>query len=167
MRNTTICLLAALAAALLALPADAAGGGGFAALAEDYETVRSALLHDTVEGVGPAARELAAEARSLAGDFSAARAGVPAAAAQEAKALLPKVASGARAVAAAKDLAAARAAFGELSAALIRLQELVPGSDLVVAYCPMAKASWLQPDDELGNPYMGQRMARCGSVTSR
>jgi hypothetical protein len=164
MRDTTICMLAALG---MALPAAAGGGGGFAALAEDYETVRSALLHDTLEGVGPAARELAAEAGSLAGDVSAARLGVPPAAADEATALLPKVAAGARAVAGKKDLTAARAAFGELSATLIRLQELVPGSDLVVAYCPMAKASWLQPDDELGNPYMGQRMARCGSVKSR
>jgi Cu(I)/Ag(I) efflux system membrane fusion protein len=35
---------------------------------------------------------------------------------------------------------------------------------LAIAYCPMAKASWLQHGQEITNPYMGTAMATCGSI---
>jgi hypothetical protein len=35
-------------------------------------------------------------------------------------------------------------------------------ADLRLAYCPMAKRSWLQRDDRLRNPYYGSAMLSCG-----
>jgi len=37
-------------------------------------------------------------------------------------------------------------------------------SILSVAYCPMAKASWLQRGSDIANPYLGTAMPDCGSV---
>jgi hypothetical protein len=161
-------LAAALVVAVLAVPALAAAPGGvYADLVEHYQPVRDALLADTLDGVAGHAKAMAAAARDLHAGFSAEAAGVPAAQAAEVKAALPELARAADALAAAKDLAAARAAFGDLSEALVAWHEAVPGSELAVAYCPMAKASWLQPDGDVGNPYMGQKMAKCGKVVSR
>ncbi|MCA8950452.1 MAG: efflux RND transporter periplasmic adaptor subunit [Planctomycetes bacterium] len=83
------------------------------------------------------------------------------------------VANAARAVAdavptAMTDIEAARATFGPLSAAMLGLLRLTPANrPLVRAYCPMVEASWLQPGDEVENPYMGSRMLRCGSIEER
>ena len=37
----------------------------------------------------------------------------------------------------------------------------------VVAYCSMAKHSWLQPKGEIENPYFDASMRACGEVTQR
>lgn len=63
----------------------------------------------------------------------------------------------------------ARAVFKALSPELIKLVDLVPPSDeaaasLYEAYCPMAKASWIQITTEVVNPYMGSSMLRCGEI---
>ncbi len=68
------------------------------------------------------------------------------------------------------DLAAAREAFKPVSKAMIALTRAAAPSDeaaetLRVAHCPMAKASWLQTGEEVVNPYMGQKMLRCGEFT--
>ena len=39
--------------------------------------------------------------------------------------------------------------------------------DLAVAYCPMAKANWLQPGDAIANPYLGREMPTCGTVQKK
>ena len=66
----------------------------------------------------------------------------------------------------AKTLEAARAAFGDLSAALIayadRAKQPIEGK--VVAFCPMANKAWVQADGTIANPYYGTSMATCGSV---
>lgn len=162
-------LAAALAVAVLAVPALAAEapGGAYATVVEHYQPVRDALLADSLDGISAHAKRIAAAARGLEADFSAAAAGVPAEKAAEVEALLPELAKAAAALAAADDLAAARAAFGDLSAALVPWHEAVPGVELAVAFCPMAKESWLQPEGELGNPYMGRKMAKCGKVVSK
>jgi hypothetical protein len=59
-----------------------------------------------------------------------------------------------------------RAAFGSLSKALVRYRQLVPDPAPVVVFCSMAQEVWLQPEGEIGNPYYGQSMARCGDVVS-
>jgi hypothetical protein len=80
------------------------------------------------------------------------------------------LARAAGAIAAAKDVAAARAAFGDASKALITLIAARPeGAHGVFAFkCPMAKGyqKWIQRVDTLQNPYMGQRMPSCGTHTS-
>lgn len=64
----------------------------------------------------------------------------------------------------AKDLKAAREAFKPLSASLIKyLKDSKAGKDTYhEAYCPMVKASWLQTDKSIKNPYMGKEMLTCG-----
>lgn len=143
------------------------GGSAFAAIVHHYEAARLALLHDKTEGLGEHADEIKATAEQLAAKFSADQAGVPADKADAAKALLPEIAAAAGELAKAGDIAAARDAFYALSQPLVRYREMVAGDRPVVVYCPMAKKSWLQPEGEIGNPYYGQSMARCGEVVSR
>jgi len=158
---TLVAVAVALAAA--AVPAHAADGA-FATMTRHYETVRLALLNDTLDGVAESARAIEITARELAADFDPELAGVPAESAEDAAALLPDVAETAQALAAADDLKAARDALGELTKPLVRYQKLTGATDVLVAYCPMAKKAWLQKDDEtIGNPYYGQKMPGCGS----
>jgi hypothetical protein len=66
---------------------------------------------------------------------------------------------------AAKSLEAARAAFGDLSDAIIKLAGgKSPGGDVHVAYCPMVKKSWLQKGETISNPYYGKSMLTCGEI---
>jgi len=64
----------------------------------------------------------------------------------------------------AADLRAARDAFGGLSAAIIALAGGAMPDGIEVAYCPMAKKSWLQRGVTIQNPYYGQAMAECGRI---
>lgn len=69
-----------------------------------------------------------------------------------------------------EDLEAARNRFGHLSEVLIAwLKNFPPDANQVlhVAYCPMWKSSpnhWIQRGEEIKNPFMGERMLRCGSI---
>ena len=78
----------------------------------------------------------------------------------------------ARAVAEAPDLKARRAAFEPLSDRLIKLtrgQGIDAVGDAYVVHCPMAfgnqGADWLSSDPVVRNPYFGQGMFDCGTVT--
>ncbi|MEX0744174.1 MAG: DUF3347 domain-containing protein [Phycisphaeraceae bacterium] len=67
------------------------------------------------------------------------------------------------------DLDQARELFKPLSTAVIDLVALASPSDdvtptLYQAHCPMAEADWLQAEEQLVNPYMGERMLRCGEI---
>ena len=56
---------------------------------------------------------------------------------------------------------AARAAFGDLSDAVIALAGS-GNAGVKRAYCPMVKKYWLQKNDKIENPYYGSQMYRCG-----
>ena len=86
--------------------------------------------------------------------------------ADEMKMLSPEVAKQADALAQAKNLKAAREAFKPLSASLIKYlaDKKVPAGTYHEAYCPMVKASWLQSDKSVKNPYMGKEMLTCGEL---
>jgi Cu(I)/Ag(I) efflux system membrane fusion protein len=76
--------------------------------------------------------------------------------------------SHAQRLAASADLASARAAFGELSAAVVRAADAHGLSDgLVRMRCGMADAPyggvWLQPSGPTRNPFFGAQMLGCGS----
>lgn len=67
------------------------------------------------------------------------------------------------------DLEEARELFKSLSAAMVDLTSLAAPSDeaaptLYRAHCPMVEGDWLQTEQELVNPYMGQDMLRCGTL---
>ncbi len=167
MKKGFFLLLTVAAVAFAAGAADeTAGRTAFASIVDDYEAVRLALLNDKTDGIAEHAEAIRATAAALVGNFSAERAGVAAENAGGVKALLPDVVEAAGRLAGAGDIAAARKAFFLLSKRLARYREMVRGERPAVAYCPMVKKSWLQPLGEIGNPYHGQSMPRCGKIVS-
>jgi hypothetical protein len=149
-------ILILLIPAVAASAAAASSSESFDALMKPYEAICLALLADSNEGVAEEAETIASKAKEIAADEA-----TP----EEVTTLLPEVAGGARDLAEAADLAAAREAFYELSKLMVRYRAQVEGERPVVVYCPMAAKSWLQPAaEEIGNPYYGQSMARCGEV---
>ncbi|MBI1369759.1 MAG: DUF3347 domain-containing protein [Planctomycetes bacterium] len=70
----------------------------------------------------------------------------------------------------AEDIKAMRASFKAMSPDVVELAHLMPPSAKVApeirqAYCPMAKAPWLQLGEKVTNPYFGSEMLRCGKIT--
>lgn len=117
------------------------------AILEPYLQVQVALSSDAFAGVSAPAQILAKETAALGADGA-------------------DVASGARKLAAAKDIATARTAFGEVSTALTAYAEKTKsglGPGVRVAFCPMVSKPWLTRDKEIRNPYYGAAMLSCGS----
>ena len=116
---------------------------------DNYIKVQRALVQDSLEGVSAAGTAMA---KAIRGDSK--------------NALPAKVADQAAALGEAKDVEAARGAFKSLSDTLIEFvksQKAAAGT-YHVAYCPMAKASWLQTGKTVMNPYMGKSMPHCGQL---
>jgi hypothetical protein len=137
---------------------------GYREIAGHYEEIRLALLGDTLDGVVENAAAIRNRADELAQSFDADRAGVEAERAEDAKALLPEIVAAAEGLANSGDLGAARAEYFELSKPIGRYRKLAGTEGSIVVYCPMAKKAWIQPEGEIGNPYMGKGMPRCGEV---
>lgn len=118
---------------------------------DNYITVQGALAQDSLKRVSTAATAMA---KAIQADSM--------------KRLSPKVAQQAEALAQAKDLPTARDAFKSLSDSLIQhlKEQKVPAGSYYVAYCPMAKASWLQTGKTILNPYMGTSTVHCGQIES-
>ena len=77
-------------------------------------------------------------------------------------------------IASASEIAAARAAFLELSrevSSLIKHIGVTSDTPLYVAHCPMAfggkGGDWVQSSTQVANPYYGSMMFRCGSVKAQ
>jgi hypothetical protein len=118
-----------------------------AALVEPYLQVQVALSADQFEGVPAHGAAIEKAATSLGAEAGA-------------------IAAGGKKLAGAADIAAARAAFGEISAALTAYAEKTKsgfGPDVRVAYCPMVNKPWLTKDKTIRNPYYGASMLTCGS----
>ncbi len=107
-----------------------------------YEAVRQGLLGNSLDKVQAAAKQLAADARTVK---------------------QAEVAKLADAVAKSGDLAKARTAFGPLSDEMIRLREKASGARPAVYGCPMVNKSWLQEKGKVGNPY-DPSMQSCGAL---
>lgn len=114
-----------------------------------YLKIQTELTKDSVKGIDEHANAIA---KAVKGD--------------EMKMLSPEVAKQAETLAKAKDLKAAREAFKPLSASLIKyLADNKAGKGTYhEAYCPMVKASWLQTERDIKNPYMGKAMLTCGTL---
>jgi hypothetical protein len=157
-------------AAMLVIVLGSAGAGAadtaFNAMFRDYEAIRHALMKDTTAGVREHAQAIQLIASRLSLDFSAASAGVAESDGPAVRELLPEVIERSGALAATDGLPAVRTALAELTKVLVRYHRLVQGDRPVVAYCPMEKKSWLQPDEAIGNPY-APSMLRCGEVVQR
>jgi Cu(I)/Ag(I) efflux system membrane fusion protein len=144
----------AMASAAVVIGTMSLGAGAAAHAASDamkavvgsYLEIQAQLASDKMDGVKASATALATRAGALG------EAGGP-------------VAKAAKTVADAADLKAAREAFGPLSDAVIaaaKAEGWKDLSDVKLAYCPMAKKSWLQKDEKINNPYYGTAMATCG-----
>jgi hypothetical protein len=111
---------------------------------EAYLKVQTALAADSLAEAQAGARELSKQAASLGS------------AVEKPKAAADSIVSAA-------DIKVARAAFGDLSDAMLAMVgEGTGGKDVRIAYCPMVKRSWLQKGDQIANPYYGSAMLRCG-----
>lgn len=118
---------------------------------DGYCKIQRALAQDSLEGVPESAAVIAASVR---GDPT--------------KAFSGNVAGQAEALAQAKDLTKAREAFKPLSRSLVDdlKSSRVPAGMYHEVYCPMAKASWLQTEQTVANPYFGKAMLGCGQFKS-
>jgi len=116
---------------------------------DNYLAIQKELAKDSLKGVDEHASAIA---KAIKGD--------------EMKMLSPDVAKQAITLAQAKDLKAAREAFNPLSASLVKyLADNKAGKGTYHgAYCPMVKASWLQKETQIRNPYMGKEMLTCGTL---
>ena len=151
---------------LVAAPVWSAAATTFDEVLEHYESVRLMLVADSMDTVNTNGAAIAKELRSLKNDFTQARAGVSGEAATVVREDLDEMITAADAIAGASTLDAARDAFYELTKPLVRWRQGVPADGRPkVAYCPMHKRSWLQPGEEIGNPYGG--MPRCGEIVSK
>ena len=114
---------------------------------DSYLKIQAELTKDSIKGVDENANAIA---KAVRGD--------------EMKMFPADVATQAEALAKAKDLKAAREAFKPLSKSLIKyLADNKAGKATYhEAYCPMVKASWLQTEKDIKNPYMGKEMLTCG-----
>jgi len=116
---------------------------------DHYLAIQNDLAKDSIKGVDEHANAIAKAVKS-----------------DDMKMLSPDVAAQAETLAKAKDLKAAREADKPLSASLIKyLKDNKAGKGVYhEAYCPMAKASWLQTEKSIKNPYMGKAMLDCGEL---
>lgn len=114
---------------------------------EHYFAVQTALASDSAERV-PASASLLAKALRADG----------------VKSFPTAIVAQVDALAQARDLVAARKAFRPLSESLIKYVKSgkVTAGTFYEVYCPMAKASWLQADKVVRNPYFGRSMLDCG-----
>lgn len=115
---------------------------------DHYLKIQTDLANDSLKGISGDADAIA---KAVQGDGM--------------KMLPETVATEATALAKASDLKAARAAFKPLSDSLIKyLADHHIKDAYVEVYCPMEKASWLQADKNVNNPYLGQEMPTCGEI---
>jgi hypothetical protein len=113
-----------------------------------YLAIQTALVNDQLAPVSGAAKTLQKSAAGLGADGQA-------------------LATAAGKAAGAKNIEAARAAFADLSSALIAYAEKTkqPVEGKIVAFCPMANKSWVQAEGTIANPYYGKSMSTCGNKT--
>jgi len=138
-------------AATAAAPVKPVFGQPVQSVFDNYIKVQTALVRDSLQGLSTAGTAIA---KAIKADS---RNPLPA-----------KVAEQAEALGKAKDLETARAAFKTLSESLIQFvkgQKAAAGT-YHVAYCPMAKARWLQTGTTVMNPYTGKSMPHCGQIKS-
>lgn len=119
---------------------------GLQAIVRSYLEIHAQLATDKIDSIKVPAAALATRAAGL-GPGGA------------------DMAKAATAVADAPDLKAAREAFGVLSDAVVAAAKTEGWKDLgsvKLAFCPMARRSWLQKEDKIRNPYYGSAMLDCG-----
>ena len=138
----------------------------FQDISAHYEAIRLSILNDAMTDVAKHAKAIESRVNELAKEFDAQDAGVPEEKSDECEALLPEVSSAAARLAEAEDLKQARESLFGLSKPLGQYRKLAGVEGSIVVFCPMEKKAWIQPEGEIGNPYLGQEMPTCGQIVS-
>ncbi|HXG89584.1 MAG TPA: hypothetical protein VNJ02_14740 [Vicinamibacterales bacterium] len=139
--------LMTIAAALLLSANTGAAADLPSALVDPYLQIQVALASDQFAPIAVHAQAVETAAAALGADGAA-------------------LTASAKKLVAAKDIAAARTAYGDVSSALEAYAVKTKsgfGKDVRLAYCPMVNKPWLQKDKEIRNPYYGASMLTCGS----
>jgi hypothetical protein len=117
-----------------------------AEILEHYFAIRDLLAHDKTEDVATEAEEMSRRLDKLIESLRAIRT-----AADSLKA---------------EDLKRAREEFGPVSEAVLGHIKNFGFSGKAYSFrCDMAEESWLQEHDQIGNPYYGSQMYKCGKIT--
>lgn len=117
-------------------------------LMDPYLRIHVSLADDRMEGVIASAKAISDQALKLGANAH-------------------PVAKSATKLAGAKDLTAARTAFGELSEAMSAYAKATGatfGPDINLVICPMLHKPWLQKGTKVTNPYYGKSMLTCGDI---
>jgi len=118
---------------------------------ESYLKIESALANESSVGIGFNASAIGSAVR-----------------ADSMKMFPLKVAKQAEILAGTRNLSSAREAFKPLSKSLIQyLADHNITRPYVEVYCPIVKASWIQKDKKINNPYMGGSMRSCGTIKQK
>jgi hypothetical protein len=139
-----------LGGALLLAAAAIAAVADLKPIVDPYVRIQQALNADRLEGIKDDARAVASEAAKLGSSGES-------------------IQSAAGELQRAADLKAARAAFGKLGDAIMiyaKASNASLGDDVKIAYCPMVKKYWLQKGAKIQNPFYGQSMSECGSLSA-
>ena len=136
-------------------------------LLEHYEKIRLVLVQDSMEGVKASAGVLVDELELLNANLTPETAGISEEHLGSLKTILPEMIGAAKLMRAADSIEEFRKAYYHLSKLMIRWNAWSNSrSKPWVAYCSMVQKSWLQLVPEIGNPYAGQSMPRCGSIVT-
>ncbi len=126
-----------------------------------YEQARIALASDRLDDVGAPAAAIASSLEEVEGQSGSLSPRV--------QSIVSESVRVATSLAEATDLEAARQAFGQLSRLLLVLANVDTRvlEGWHVYSCPMTSTfpKWMQPREELENPFMGQAMPNCGVET--
>jgi Cu(I)/Ag(I) efflux system membrane fusion protein len=111
-----------------------------------YFAIRELLSKDKVENVGLHAKEMSAQIDNLMKTLEQIRAS-----SSELKT---------------DNLEEARKGFASLSQSMLSyLKQFGYAGEAYSFHCPMAKEDWLQENEQIGNPYYGSQMYKCGDMT--
>jgi hypothetical protein len=134
-----------------------------------YFEMRALLAQDVVEGLDELSLKLAGEAKEFRlavgeKESSSDRLEALETIEKAALAMEPTRAADRKA----NRLDSAREHFRALSNSVIAYVKEYGFDGAVYSFhCPMAKHSWLQETDRVGNPYYGSKMLKCGTMTGR
>lgn len=139
----------------------------FGELMSDYETIRLALLHDSVDGVRESAMSMVRHLDEYDPESDTPPAAVKSESFEKFRSTVRDLRASAEKLGHEDTLGTFRDAFGELSRGMVAYRQMTENPKAVVAYCSMAEKVWLQPEGAIGNPYYGQSMAGCGEIVSK
>ena len=140
--------LAAFVVILLCASGSAAASESLKAIVNAYTQIQSQLAADKIDDVKGPARAIGGQAATMGKSGEA-------------------LAKAAAAIEAAKDLKAARDAFGPLTDAVMAAGTAEGWKDVEgvrIGFCPMVSKPWLQKEEQVRNPYYGSQMLTCGEL---